>query len=142
MSFDFFGDINWLATVVGALAYFALGALWYSPALFGNAWQASIGWDPEKAPPQMQVTTYVVPLLAQFVMAIAVGLLAVATSTDTIGKGVVLGLVVGLGLSLMHTLVDATFDPQKPKPWVWFWINGSYHALGLTIVAILHAVWN
>lgn len=138
---DALAELNWLAVVVGALIYFALGALWYSPMLFGKQWQRSIGWDPEQRPPEMKATTYVVPLVAYLVMAVAVGLLAAATGADTIGEGVVLGLVLGIGLSLMHTLVDATFDPNKPQPWTWFAINGSYHALGLLIVAIIVAAW-
>lgn len=141
MSFEALGQLNWLAVIVGALIYFALGALWYSPVLLGRQWQRSIGWDPSRQPPEMKPTTYLLPLVAYLVMAIGVGLLAAASGTDTIGEGVVLGLVVGIGLSLMHTLVDATFDPNKPEPWTWFAINGSYHALGLLIVAIVVAAW-
>lgn len=77
----------------------------------------------------MNPMTYAVPALAYLVMAIAVGLLARATGSADVGTGIVLGLVLGIGLSLMHTLVDATFDPNKPEPWVWFAINGSYHAI-------------
>lgn len=141
MSFDALGQVNWLAVIVGALIYFVLGALWYSPAFLGRRWQRSIGWDPEQRPPEMKMTTYLVPGLAYLVMAVAVGLLAEATGTDTIGEGLVLGIVLGIGLSLMHTLVDATFDPNKPEPWTWFAINGSYHALGLIIVAVIVALW-
>ncbi len=141
MTLDSLGELNWLAVIVGALIYFALGALWYMPAFLGRAWQRSIGWDPERTPPEQSATTYVVPLLAYVVMAIAVGLLAAATGTDTLAEGLVLGLVLGIGLSLMHTLVDATFDPNKPQPWSWFAINGTYHALGLLIVALVVAVW-
>jgi hypothetical protein len=141
VNFDALGQLNWLAVIVGALIYFVLGALWYSPMVLGRQWQRSIGWDPERTPPQMSAATYVVPGLAYLVMAIAVGLLAVTTGTDTAAEGVILGLVLGIGLSLMHTLVDATFDPNKPQPWTWFAINGTYHALGLLIVAVVVAVW-
>ena len=141
MSFEFLGQLNWLAVIVGAVIYFALGALWYTPAVFGRRWMRSIGWDPERTPPQSNPLTYAVPAAAYLVMAIAVGLLAAATGTDTLGEGIVLGLVVGVGLSLMHTLVDATFDPNKPEPWTWFAINGTYHTIGLIIVAVIVAVW-
>jgi Protein of unknown function (DUF1761) len=141
VNFDALGQLNWLAVIVGALIYFVLGAIWYSPMVLGRQWQRSIGWDPERTPPQMSAATYVVPGLAYLVMAIAVGLIAVATGTDTAAEGVILGLVLGVGLSLMHTLVDATFDPNKPQPWTWFAINGTYHALGLLIVAVIVAVW-
>ena len=141
MSFDVLGDVNWLAVIVGGVIYFALGALWYSPMLFARPWQRSIGWDPERTPPEMNPMTYVVPFLAYLVMAAAVGMIAAAVGADDLGDGIVLGLVLGIGLSLMHTLVDATFDPNKPQPWTWFAINGSYHALGLLIVAVIVSVW-
>ena len=141
MSFDLLGELNWLAVIVGAVIYFILGALWYAPPFLGRRWQRSIGWDPEKTPPQANAMTYVAPLLAYLVMAVAVGLLAAATGTDTLGEGIVLGLVLGIGLSLMHTFVDATFDPNKPEPWTWFAINGTYHAIGLIIVAVVVALW-
>jgi hypothetical protein len=135
------GQLNWLAVIVGAVVYFALGALWYSPVLFGRAWQRSIGWDESRTPPQQSAMTYVAPLIAYVVMAIAVGMLAAATGSDTLTDGLILGLVIGVGLSLAHTFVDASFDPNKPEPWTWFAINGVYHTLGLIIVAVIVAVW-
>lgn len=141
MSFDLLGELNWLAVIVGALIYFALGALWYSPMLFARPWQRAIGWDPERTPPQMQVATYLVPLVAYLVMAIAVGMIAAATGTDELGEGVILGLVVGVGLSLTHSLVSTTFDPNLKQPWTWFLITGAYNVVGLMVVAILVAVW-
>lgn len=141
MSFDVLGQLNWLAVIVGALIYFALGALWYSPVLFARPWQRSIGWDPEATPPEMNPMTYVVPFFAYLVMAVAVGMIAAAVGSDSLADGIVLGLVLGVGLSLMHTLVDANFDPNKPQPWTWFAINGSYHALGLLIVSAIVSIW-
>ena len=134
-------QVNWVAVVIAGLIYFAIGAVWYSPLLFSGAWQRSIGWDAERTPPTMNPVTYLVPLLAYLVMAAAVALLAVGLGSDTFVDGLVLGLVVGVGLSLMHTLVDAEFDPNKPHPWVWFAINGTYHTLGLIIVAVIVSVW-
>jgi hypothetical protein len=141
MSLDGIGDLNWLAVLVGAALYFVLGALWYSPLLFGRPWQRAVGWDPGQAPPDMSPTRYVLPLLGNVVMAIAVGLIANATGSDGFADGLVLGLVLGVGLSLMHTFIDAVFETSKPQPWTWFAINGSYHALGLLIVAVLVSIW-
>ena len=141
MSFDVLGQLNWLAVIVGAVIYFALGALWYSPVLFARPWQRSIGSDPERTPAEMKPMTYVVPFFAYLVMALAVGMIVAAVGSDSLADGIVLGLVLGVGLSLMHTLVDANFDPNKPQPWTWFAINGSYHALGLLIVSVIVSIW-
>jgi hypothetical protein len=40
------GAINYLAVVLGAVAFFAVGALWYG-VLFGKAWQRELGMGPE-----------------------------------------------------------------------------------------------
>ena len=140
MSLESLGELNWLAVIVGALVYFALGALWYSPAIFGRPWMRSIGWDPERGATGGAMT-YLVPVVAYLVMSVGVGMLAAATGSDTLVEGIVLGLIVGVLLSLMHTFVDASFDPMKPEPWTWFAINGTYHALGLIIVAVIVSVW-
>ena len=140
MSFDL-STINWLAVIVGTVIYFALGALWYSPVLFAKPWQRSIGWDAAKTPPEQNPMTYVVPFIAYLGMAIAMALLAAATGSDTFGEGIVLGLVVGIGFATMHSVVDATFDPNRPQPWTWFAITASYNLIGLLIVAVLVSIW-
>ena len=41
------GEINWLAVLLGALAFFAVGALWYG-MLFAKSWQKAAGLSDEK----------------------------------------------------------------------------------------------
>ena len=41
-------EVNWIAIVVAALASFLLGGLWYSPVLFGKAWQREAGLTDEQ----------------------------------------------------------------------------------------------
>ena len=140
MSLDL-GQLNWLAVLVGAVIYFVLGAAWFAPQVLGRPWMAAIGWDESRQRPEMNPVSYVGPALFYLIAAIATGLLAAATGTDTLQEGAVLGLVVGIGYALTVTATDAVFDPNKPKPWIWFAISGSYHVVALTIVALLVAVW-
>lgn len=141
MSLDAIGQLNWLAVVLGAVIYFALGAVWFTPLLFGRQWQNSIGWAASQRPPEMKPSAYALPAVAYVVMAIATGLLAAATGSDTLIEGIVLGVVVGVGYAVTLTAVEAVFDPNKPQPWTWFGISASYHFLGLLIVAVLVSVW-
>lgn len=135
------GTINWLAVIVGALIYFILGALWYSPFLFARPWQAAIGWDESRAEPQTNPLTYVVPAVLYLIAGAATALLAAATGTDTLTEGLVLGLVTGLGYALPMVGVEATFDPNKPKPLVWFAITTAYHLIGFVILGVVIALW-
>ncbi len=141
MSLDAIGQLNWLAVILGAVIYFALGAVWYAPVLFGRQWQRSIGWAASQRPPQMKPSAYILPAAAYVVAAIATGILAAATGSDTLMEGIVLGIVVGVGYAVTLTAVEAVFDPNKPQPWTWFGISASYHFLGLLIVAVLVSVW-
>jgi hypothetical protein len=142
MSFDTLGDVNWLAIIVAALIYFALGALWYSPVFLGKPWMRATGMETEETEGGPGPAIYIAPFLGYLISAIATGMLAVATGSTTVGDGVVLGLVVGLGYSAVLTGVTAVFSPKMPAPFTWFWITASYNLLGLVIAGILVAVWD
>ena len=141
MTLDILGQLNWLAVIVAALLYFALGALWYSPVLFARPWMNAIGWDRSPDEPQPSPVTYLLPGLFYLVAAVATAILAAATGSDTFGEGIFLGLVVGIGYALVLTAVNAVFDPNMPRPWVWFAISGAYNLIGLVIVAVLVSIW-
>lgn len=133
-------QVSWLGVIVGTAVYFILGAVWYSPVLFAKPWQAAIGWDESRQPPQMNPMTYVVPAALYLIAAIAMAILAAATGTDTLTEGLVLGLLTGLGFALPMTGVEATFDPNKPKPMAWFLITVAYHLIGFAILGVTVAI--
>lgn len=141
MSFELLGDVDWLAVILAALAYFVIGAIWYAPPLFGRAWMAAGGIpDPrEGGGGGPGPAIYAVPLVGSALSAIALGMIALASGTDTIGEGVVLGLIVGVGFAISIALVTATFESGKPKPFVWGAINGGYHLVGNLVAAIIIA---
>lgn len=141
MTFDALGELNWLAVIVAAVIYFALGALWYSNVLFARPWQRSIGWDATQQPPQQNPLTYVVPGLAYLVMAVATGMIAKATESDTLADGIVLGLITGVGYALALSLVGAFFTPNSPQPMVLFAITGAYNLIGFLIMAVIISTW-
>lgn len=41
------GEINWLAVVLATIAFFAVGAVWYT-ALFARLWQREVGLSDEQ----------------------------------------------------------------------------------------------
>lgn len=139
MSFDLLGDLDWLAVALAALVYFVVGAIWYAPPIFGNVWMVAGGMEMPVDGQRPGSAIYVVPLSGSLVSAIALGMLALATETDTIGEGVVLGLVVGVGFALAITMITATFETTKPNATRWGAINGGYHLVGNVAAAIVIA---
>jgi hypothetical protein len=141
MSFDTLGDLNWLAVIVAALAYFALGGLWYSPVLFGNQWMKAAGVEMPADGRRPGAAIYASPLIGDLVSAIATGMLAAATASTTVGEGLVLGIVVAVGYSLVLAATTATFSQNMPAPWTWFAITGAYNLVGLAIVGVIVSIW-
>jgi Na+/H+ antiporter NhaA len=140
MSFDVLGDVNWLAILVGAIAWFIIGALWYGP-LFGKAWMASTGIDPRASGERPSAAIYVFPLLAYLVATVALAMLAEATGSSTLGHGIILGVVVGVGFGLTLYAVEAVFG-SRPKPGSWFLITGAYQLIGVVVASVIVTVWD
>ena len=139
VSFDLLSDLDWIAVLVGAIAYFVIGAAWYAPPVFGKAWMAAGGMEMPADGQRPGPVIYAVPLLGALASAIAIGMIAFATSTDTLGEGVVLGVVVGIGFAVSVAMVTATFESSKPSATKWGTINAGYHLVGNLVAAIIIA---
>ena len=141
MTFDVLSDLNWLAVIVAGVASFALGAIWYAPPVFGRAWLTAGGGQVPEDGSRPGPAIYVAPLLGSLLSAIAIGMLAEATGTDTADEGFVLGLVVGVGFGLAISFVTATFESSKPKPYVWGAINAGYQIFGAVVAGVIIGAW-
>jgi hypothetical protein len=140
MTLDVLGDVNWLAVIVAAIVYFALGAVWYAPAVFGKAWMRSSSYQmPEGESPG--ASFYIVPFITCLIGTIAVAMLTAATGSETVGEGIVVGLVAGLGIAGSALVVTGYFDPQKAEPMVWVAVVTGYHLVGITLAAVILAIW-
>ena len=137
MALDLAG-INWIAVILATAIYFALGALWFGPwTPIGRAWVASSGYESPTSGVSSTNAFYVVPILTSFVSVLATALLARATGTDTLGEGIVLGLVVGIGYAVVILLNTAAFEFAKPNRSLWGAIDATYHGIGLLLAAVI-----
>ena len=140
MTLDLAG-INWVAVVISTVVYFALGAVMFAPFTpLGRAWVTASGYVSPTSGMSAGNVFYVVPALTSFVSVVATALLARATGTDTLGEGILLGLVVGIGYAAVILLNTAAFEFAKPNRWVWGAIDATYHAIGLLIAAVILAL--
>ena len=68
-------NVNWLATIIGAVLSFLLGWLWYSPKLFGTKWAESYGMKIGDAQ-SMPVAPMVAQAIGTFLLSWLVGVTA------------------------------------------------------------------
>jgi uncharacterized protein DUF1761 len=141
MSFDVLGDMNWLAFIVATIVYFALGALWFANAVFGKAWQLAGGLEVPQG--QSPGPAYIIgPFITCLIATLALAMLDEATGTNSLGEGIVLGLVTGVGIAAPIVAVTGLFDPKKPNPQTWLAISAGYHVVGLLIAGAILGAWN
>jgi hypothetical protein len=135
MLFDYFGDLNWLAVIVAAVAYFALGALWYSDVLFGKQWREAAGQGDD---PSMNPADLVVNFASWFVAAVALALITKGIGASTVGDGIVLGLVTSIGFIGTHQIVAQVFEGRNTAL---MRVNAPYNIVGLMLMGVILAVW-
>jgi hypothetical protein len=137
MSFDVLSELNWLAVLVATVAFFVLGGIWYSNGVFGKPWARADGFSrPEGQSPG--AVWLVVPFISNFIGVLVTAMLAVATGSTTVGEGMVLGAVVGVGFSGVILVVSLT----RPNPTVYTLINSLYQIIGLLGVGVILSVWD
>lgn len=117
-------QINLIGGLIGGVSAFILGGLWYSPALFGNAWASACGLNEEqiKSANVMALVTRSLPLsiIAALVFAAFLG-----RDVDVV-FGAAAGLAAGLCWVTASLGINYVFEQ---KPFKLFMINGGYHTL-------------
>lgn len=139
---NLFKDINWVAVFVAALAYFMLGALWYSKLLFSKKWIAYLNLDVNDPNAKKGMgLMFGGSLLMMIIQCLAIAILA--ERLDIAGAGWMGGLKLGAltGCCFCAPQIGINYLYEK-KPLGLFLINGGYAVLGNIIAAVIMGVWN
>jgi len=139
MNADLFSQVNWLAVLVAALAYFFLGAIWYS-ALFRNAWIKATGAnmnDPNvrKGFASILIGSFITILIT------TIGLALIITKITSSGwmTGCKIGLIAGICFSAA-TICNSYLYEKRPI--ALSAINSLYNIVGCVIAGIIIAIWH
>lgn len=80
------GGMSWIAVIVGAVAAFLAGWLWYSPMLFGPKWAEGVGVEMGTAN-EMPVGAMVSQAVGLLLLSWFVGVMAAANALSTLVIG-------------------------------------------------------
>jgi len=130
-----FGQVNWIAVLLGGVLSMVLGFLWYGP-LFGKLWLRTIGKkeDELKSSAGMYILAFVAALATAYVLAVLVSALGVTTWW----RGAILGAVVSVGVGAASALVNGLFLRNTISSWALF---AFYQFVLYTVEGIVFAVW-
>lgn len=126
--------INWIGVVLAFLAYFTLGALWFT-LFFAKPYKISLGRENEK--PEKPALIFIVgPAICSLVITITTAILMHALNIQTYASAFEFGVVVGLGYLVSNT-VNIAINPNIPRPLFYGTISGAYHLAGIFIVSMI-----
>ena len=131
-------DVNYLAVVVAAIVPMVVGALWYSPVLFSNAWLAAIGKTADEISAQAnQVQAFSIAIAASLISAYVLAVLAALSGAGSILDGIILGLWAVVFIAT----ASATWGAFEARPLRLWLINNGYYLVALPIMGAIIAVW-
>ena len=110
--------INFWAILVASVVAFGIGALWYSPILFGKEWMnlAKISdRDVDEGEGRGMWKLYIAQLVITIVLFAVLGFFVSATASRTAGDGAFLGFIAWLGFSLTAAVGDMLWMKKPMK---------------------------
>ena len=140
MDTSFFSEINWLATLLGGLGYFMLGALWYSKLLFANSWIGYTKIDMNDPNAKKGVGAIMFSsLLLMMLTAFGISVLKERLGLSGWMSGIKLGALTGACFGA--TAISISYLYEK-RPFGLHCINGLYTFFGNIIAAVIICSWD
>ena len=129
--------INWMAILVAGISAFVLGGVWYSPALFGNAWMKENKLTVEDVKRGNKGRIFGWSFILSLVMSANLGMFLNAPGIN-LSQGLLYGFLTGIWIFCGIAIV-ALFEHKSAR---YIFINGGYMLLGLTLMGAIIGVWS
>ncbi len=132
-------QIYWLPVLLGALAHFAIGAIWYSKILFAKKWIAYTKVDINDPNAKKGIAVmFISSILMAFLSSFGIAVLANKMQTTGFFNGAHLGLLVGICFGV--SALSNSYLYEK-RPLGLHLINGGYTVIGSVVAAIIICCW-
>jgi hypothetical protein len=132
--------INWLAVLVAGISSFVLGGVWYSPALFGNAWMRENNLTVDDVKKGNKAKIFGWAFILSLIMAVNLAMFlgdAAQPGFSPLTWGLTAGLLAGVWIFCGLATV-ALFELRS---WRYIFINGGYCLVALGLMGAIIGVW-
>ncbi len=129
------GNVNLVAVVLGTLAFFVIGAIWYGP-LFGKSWRELNGMSDEmvkQGPQRGQTPVWLIMLLAFLLEMVVVLMLGHNIARTNPAPHVIMMMAVGFGALIMTPALGINYLFQM-RPGKLFAIDAAHFIVGMAAV--------
>jgi hypothetical protein len=129
---------NYIAVVVAAIAYWLLGAVWYS-VLFNKAWMELEHITPEQvAGAPAPIAPFIISFLLNLVIAFVLAQICAWRNANTAARGAALGILIWIGFLGPVTYTTYMYE-MRPKQL--FAINEFYVLVGMCLMGAIIGAW-
>lgn len=136
----------YLAILVSSVVYMILGALWYSPALFGKTWMKGIGKTDSQVKADFKPINYLWAFLGSLLAAYGISRILLMIDhgrllgTGAIGmrEGLMVGAVAGVCFAAAPFFVN---DAMEGRPRSLTIANALYHLVSFLIMGSILGAW-
>jgi hypothetical protein len=129
---------NYIAVFLAAMAYWLLGAVWYS-VLFHDAWMRLEGITPAQAAGPAPVAPFIISFLLNLVIAFVLAQLCAWRNANTAARGAALGILIWIGFLGPVTYTTYMYE-MRPKQL--FAINEFYVLVGMCLMGAIVGAWH
>jgi Protein of unknown function (DUF1761) len=128
--------LNVWAVLVAAVVAFLLAGLWFSPAVFGNAWKKANGFgagEPAKAGGLGMLIAFLLTLVMSVNLAMFLN-----DPKTTLAWGATAGFLAGFGWVAMGFGIASVFER---RPLTYVLVNGGYFVVALVVMGAILGGW-
>ncbi|HYG14374.1 MAG TPA: DUF1761 domain-containing protein [Bacteroidia bacterium] len=129
--------INHWAVLVCAAANLLLGGLWYSPVLFGKAWQRENKLSDEQLKNSNPAVTFTLTFILSYIISYNLAFFLGDSKTDA-SWGAAAGFLAGFGFSALIFAIIGLFEQRSFK---YILINGGFITVYFTIIGCIIGAW-
>ncbi len=129
--------LNHWAVFVCAIFNLVLGALWYSPALFYNAWKTENKLTDEQVQQSNPAKTYGISVILSLLISYNLAFFLGDANTNW-QWGLAAGFLAGFGWAAAVFTIIALFEQ---KSWKYIFINGGYIVIYFSVIGFVLGVW-
>ena len=129
--------VNWIVVLVASVIAYIVGALWYSPVLFGNLWLKLNKVNNVKAHKMSSAT-----IVSGFILTVIFNIVLayVVQFSEVVGffGGMSVGFLLWVGFIATTSFSSVLY---LKKPLKLYWIDSLHYLVTMMLVAGILAVW-
>lgn len=127
-------NVNWLAIIAAAVINMILGAVWYSPILFGNHWMKLTGVTKKTMRKGSTAPMYLGSFLTAIIMSFVLGQFLIMSNATVVADALRVALWAWVGFIAPYGLTNMMFQNKPPQL---FLIDSGYYLVSLLLMAVV-----